>query len=286
MSAKKFSLYRLFLYTALSALALSVLFPVLWVLFASLKTPGEFYGHPFSLPTTFHFQNFTDAWERADMGAYFLNSVTVTALALLILLLVALPASYVLARFRFRFRTFFKTLFMAGLFINVSYLVVPIFLMLVDINSLIGSPILLNNHAVLATVYAATALPFTVYLLSGFFADLPRELEEAAYVDGAGSFRTMVTIMTPLARPAVITVILFNFLAFWNEYIIAITLMTDDRAKTLPVGLFNLMKAQNAGAQYGQLYAGLVIVMLPTLILYILLQKKITEGLSLGGVKG
>ena len=92
--------------------------------------------------------------------------------------------------------------------------------------------------------------------------------------------------MAPMARPAIITVVLFNFLSFWNEYIIAITLMTDEAAKTLPVGLMNLMKAQNAAAQYGKMYAGLVIVMLPTLILYILLQKKLTEGLSIGGVKG
>ena len=95
----------------------------------------------------------------------------------------------------------------------------------------------------------------------------------------------MVCIMVPQARPALITVLLFNFLSFWNEYIIAITLMTDDSAKTLPVGLMNLMKAQNAAAKYGQMYAGLVIVMLPTLILYILVQKKLTQGLSLGGVK-
>ena len=92
--------------------------------------------------------------------------------------------------------------------------------------------------------------------------------------------------MSPMARPAIITVILFNFLSFWNEYIIAITLMTDETAKTLPVGLMNLMKAQNAAAQYGKMYAGLVIVMLPTLLLYILLQKKLTEGLSIGGIKG
>ncbi len=90
-----------------------------------------------------------------------------------------------------------------------------------------------------------------------------------------------------MARPSIITVILFNFLSFWNEYIIAITLLTDPKGgKTLPVGLMNLMKAQNAAAQYGKMYAGLVIVMLPTLVLYILLQKKLTEGLSIGGVKG
>ena len=274
------------MYLTLMLIAVSILVPVAWVVFASLKENHEFYENPWKLPSGLNFQNFRDAWDSAHMGSYFLNSVIVTALSLLILLITAIPASYALSRFSFKGRGFIKGLFMAGLFINVSYLVIPIFLMLVDINSFIGSPILLNNHFVLAIVYAATALPFTVYLLSGYFSSLPREYEESAYVDGASNLRTMVFIMAPMARPAIITVILFNFLSFWNEYIIAITLMTDEAAKTLPVGLMNLMKAQNAAAQYGKMYAGLVIVMLPTLILYILLQKKLTEGLSIGGVKG
>ena len=96
----------------------------------------------------------------------------------------------------------------------------------------------------------------------------------------------MVKIIMPMAKPSIITVILFNFLSFWNEYIISMTLLTDDAFKTLPVGLMNLMKAQNAAAQYGQMYAGLVIVMLPTLILYILVQKKLTQGMTVGGLKG
>jgi len=267
-------------------MAVSVLVPVIWVMTASVKEDGDFYGDPWRFPSSLDLENFAEAWESAHMGSYFLNSVTVTALSLLILLVTAIPAAYALSRFSFRGRGFIRTLFMAGLFINVSYLVVPVFLMLVDVNSLIGAPVLLNNHIVLSIIYAATALPFTVYLLSGYFASLPREYEESAYVDGASHPRTMLFVMAPMARPAIITVILFNFLSFWNEYIIAITLMTDDAAKTLPVGLMNLMKAQNAAAQYGRMYAGLVIVMLPTLFLYILVQKKLTEGLSIGGVKG
>ncbi len=156
---------------------------------------------------------------------------------------------------------------------------------MVDAGNLVGTPIFLNNRFVLALVYASTALPFTIYLLSGYFQTLPKEYEEAAYVDGSGYMQTMIRVMIPMARPSVITVILFNFLSFWNEYIIAITLMTQDWAKTLPVGLMNLMKAQNAAAQYGQMYAGLVIVMLPTLILYILVQKKLTQGMNVGGLK-
>jgi N-acetylglucosamine transport system permease protein len=122
--------------------------------------------------------------------------------------------------------------------------------------------------------------------LSGYFVTIPRTYEEAAYIDGSGYFRTMIKVILPMARPSIITVILFNFLSFWNEYIIAITMLTDPKgAKTLPVGLMNLMKAQNAAAQYGRMYAGLVLVMLPTLILYIIVQKKLTQGMTLGGLK-
>lgn len=131
-----------------------------------------------------------------------------------------------------------------------------------------------------------TALPFTIYLLSGYFKTLARDYEEAAYVDGAGYFRTMVQIIIPMAKPSIVTVILFNFLAFWNEYIISMTLLTKPELKTLPVGLMNLMAAQRSAVQYGKMYAGLVIVMLPTLILYMCVQKKLTQGMTVGGLKG
>ena len=145
----------------------------------------------------------------------------------------------------------------------------------------------LNNLFVLALVYASTALPFTIYLLSGYFVTLPHDFEEAAYIDGAGFFQTMWKIIFPMAKPSIITVILFNFLSFWNEYIISMTLMNGmDAPKTLPVGLLNLMQAQQSAAQYGMMYAGLVMVMLPTLILYIFVQKQLTQGMTVGGIKG
>lgn len=283
-------LIKFFLYLVLIALAVSILVPVVWVFIASVKQNSEFYGSPWVLPARLQFGNFADAWQKADMGSYMLNSAIVTAVALLLLIVIALPASYALARFRFRGRGVYNTLFMAGLFINVNYIVVPIFLMLNDgdrkIRALFGHPFFLNNLFVLALVYASTALPFTIYLLSGYFKGLARDYEEAAYVDGAGYFYTMVRIMIPMARPSVVTVILFNFLAFWNEYIISMTLLTNSGLKTLPVGLMNLMAAQKAAVNYGQMYAGLVIVMLPTLLLYICVQKKLTQGMTIGGLKG
>lgn len=283
--------YKIFIYVVLITLAVVILVPVAWVFLASIKQNSEFYGNPWTLPAGFYFQNFVDAWNKARMGEFMMNSVLTTAMALGILLAVALPAAYCLSRFQFRGRRLLNTCFMAGLFINANYIVVPIFLMLVDgdkaLRGLFGSGFFLNNIVVLALVYASTALPFTIYLLSGYFTTLPHDFEEAAYIDGAGYGRTMVQIIFPMAKPSIITVILFNFLSFWNEYIIAMTLLSDPKGtKTLPVGLMNLTQAQQAKAEFGMLYAGLVLVMLPTLILYIAVQKKLTQGMTVGGLKG
>ncbi len=284
-------IYRALIYFILIVLAVCVIVPVAWVFMASIKQNSEFYGNPWTLPQGFYWQNFANAWNAANMGSYMLNSVVVTLLALAILLVVALPAAYCLSRFKFVGSKFLNTAFMAGLFINVNYIVVPIFLMLKDgdvaLKNMFGSGFLLNNVFVLALVYAATGLPFTIYLLSGYFATLPHDFEEAAYIDGAGYGTTMVRIIFPMAQPSIITIIMFNFLGYWNEYIISMTLLSSSKGpKTLPVGLLNLMQAQQSKAEYGIMYAGLVLVMLPTLILYMCVQKKMTQGMTVGGLKG
>ena len=159
-------LYKAFIYVVLATLAILIIVPVAWVFMASIKENSEFYGNPWSLPAGLHWQNFAEAWTQARMGDYMLSSVVVTALALAILLVVALPAAYVLSRFKFKGRRFLNVCFMGGLFINVNYIVVPIFLMLVDgdkfLKSIFGTGFLLNNLVVLALVYAATALPLSL----------------------------------------------------------------------------------------------------------------------------
>lgn len=283
-------LSKFFIYLPLVALLITIVVPVFWVFMASIKENSEFYRNPWALPAGVHWENFVEAWTTANMGSYMLNSVIVTALALVLLVVLSLPASYVLSRFKFVGSKFWNVLFMAGLFINVNYIVVPIFLKLNDADIFLrkmgSEPFFLNNIFVLAVVYASTALPFTIYLLSGYFKSLAKDYEEAAYVDGAGYFRTMIQVIIPMAKPSIVTVLLFNFLSFWNEYIISMTLLTKPELKTLPVGLMNLMAAQKSAVEYGRMYAGLVIVMLPVLIFYMCVQKQLTEGMTVGGLKG
>jgi N-acetylglucosamine transport system permease protein len=272
-----------------AAIALGIAVPVVWVLLASLKEKGEFYGSPWTLPQGFHIQNYVDAFVNAHMGEYFLTSVFVTALALVFVLVVSVPAAYVIARFDFRGRRIVEVALLAGLFVNVNYIVVPIFLMLVGwdktLKEMLPGGFFIDNPVVLSLVYAATSIPFTVYLLTAYFRAIPTDYEEAAALDGASRLRVMTAVMVPMARPAVTTVILFNFLAYWNDFIISLTLMPGDR-KTLQVGLLNLFTAQKAAANYGRLYAGMVIVIVPVLIVYAFIQRRLIEGMTAGGVKG
>ncbi|WP_229070676.1 carbohydrate ABC transporter permease [Actinoplanes sp. DH11] len=273
----------------LTVIALLIVIPVGWVLVASLKTRSEFFGSPWTLPQGLHLQNYVDAFVTADMGRYFATSVLVTLLGLVLVLAVSVPAAYVVARYEFRGKGLVEMALLAGLFINVNYIVVPIFLMLVDwdraLIDLMPDGFFLDNPAMLALVYAATSIPFTIYLLSSYFRTIPGDFEEAALLDGASRFRIMTRVMVPMARPAVTTVILFNFLAYWNDFIIALTLLPGE-GKTLQVGLLNLMTAQKAAADYGRLYAGMVIVIVPVLLVYALIQRRLIEGMAAGGVKG
>lgn len=281
--------HRVAQHALILTLAASIVVPVVWVLLASMKGRGEFYGSPWTLPEGLRWQNFVEAFVDAHMGRYFLNSVLVTALALVLVLLVAVPAAYVIARVEFRGRRLVEIGLMAGLFINVNYIVVPIFLLLIGwdraLVDVVPDGMFIDSRPVLSLVYAATSIPFTVYLLSNYLRTIPVDYEEAATLDGASRLTTMLRVIVPMAKPAVTTVVLFNFLAYWNDFIIALTLLPGEE-KTLQVGLLNLMTAQRAAADYGRLYAGMVIVMVPVLLFYALIQKRLIEGIAAGGVKG
>jgi N-acetylglucosamine transport system permease protein len=198
------------------------------------------------------------------------------------------PCAYVIARYQFRGKALLEGLLLAGLFINVNYIVVPIFLMLLGwdrgLRGMFPNGFFVDNLVVLAIVYAATSVPFTVYLLTNYFRTIPAVYEEAATLDGSSRLRTMVSIMIPMARPAINTALLFNFLAFWNDFIISVTLIPGEH-KTLQVGLLNLFQAQRAAADYGRLYAGMVIVMVPVIIFYAIIQKRLLQTVGGGGIK-
>ncbi len=287
LQTKKFQTYKIFIYAALILFAISILIPIAWVFMASLKTETELMSNnPFALPAKMIWENFSKAWNKARMKDYLFSSVFVTGASLFWLLLFALPASYALARYKFFGQKFLNILFMAGLFININYIALPIFLMFFNLEKTLNlTQVFLNNRLVLSIVYAASSLPFTIYLLSSYFRTIPQDYEEAAAIDGSGYWQTMVRIMFPMAKPSIITVIMFQFLSFWNEYVLAFTFLNKENA-TLPVGVRFLMADSRSQSETGVMYAGLVIVMVPVLLFYIIVQKKILEGMTVGGLKG
>ena len=262
----------------LALFSLLVILPILWAFYSSFKTNTEYLTSAWALPSGLNWENYVNAIVKANMGDYFLTSIWVTALSLVILTVVTVPCSYVLSRFKFKLNKLISAFIMAGLFINANYLVVPIFLQLKN-----G---LLNNRLILCVVYAGSTLPFYIYLLSSFLGSIPKDYEEAATIDGCGYWRTMLNVIVPMAKPGLITVMMFGFMSYWNEYMLSLTLITDPMKRTLPVGLKNLMEIQKYATDWGAMFAGLVLVMVPTMVFYACVQKKLTSGIAMGGIKG
>jgi N-acetylglucosamine transport system permease protein len=270
---------------------LIVLLPIIWTFYTSFKTTTEFLDNPWALPKGINIENYKNALIKGNMVGYFKNSFVTTLMSLAFLLILAVPTAYVTARYKFKFSGAISLLFMAGLFVSQNYIVVPIFLMLNKFQRFLNQYVVFehleitNNLIVLSVVYAVCSLPFSIYLLSGFLRSIPKEYENAAKIDGCTYGQILSRIIVPMSKPALVTVIMFDFMEYWNEYIMAMTLLSEKKW-TVPIGLANLMEQQKFATDWGAMFAGMVIVMLPTMIFYAFVQKKLTEGISLGGLKG
>lgn len=277
--AMKTKISRVLLRALLFLSVLLVILPLIWTFISSLKNNNEISQYPLKLPGTLQWDNFARAWTNAKIGDNFLNSILVTAGSMLLSLALVIPASYALGRYSGKMLNPIRALFMAGMFIQKNYLVVPIFSLLLSFN-------LLNNRVALCIVYACTTLPFYIFLMSGFMQSIDKAYVEAAGIDGASNFQKMSTVVLPMCKPGLATMLMFSFMEYWNEYILALQIIRDDSKKTLPLGLKNIMEQAKYATDWGALFAAMVIVMLPTMIFYLCVQKKLTSGLSLGGLKG
>lgn len=250
-----------------------------WIVMSSLKTNQELFANVWALPAQAQWANYAKAWTNSSMGRYFLNSVAVTSATVLLAGLIAAMASYVLARFQFLGNRSLLLLFVAGLALPHQLIMVPIYLMFQRLD-------LLNSLSALTLMYVTLALPFSIFVLTGFFRTLPRELEEAAILDGASDYQVFFRVMLPLAAPGLYTVGIFNFLSVWNEYLFALFLLSDKAKMTVPVGIYHLRVTQGAAGDWGSMMAGLIIILVPTLIFYLLFQNRIVGGLTAGALKG
>jgi len=255
------------------------LFVILWQILASFKTNRELFLDVWALPSQLQFQNYVKAWTVVKMGAYFMNSIVVVGASVLLLLIISTPAAYALTRIPFRGVEFVTNFLIGGMGIPVQMLFIPLFGTLSRLH-------LADTRTGLILVYTSLSLPFTIFLLTGFFRSLPSELEEAAAIDGASPLVTFVRIMLPLASPGVIGAAIFNFIMLWNEYMLALIFISDDSKRTISLGLYALSNSMQYTGDWVGLFAGVVIVMVPTILLFILLSQWLISSITLGAVKG
>jgi ABC-type glycerol-3-phosphate transport system permease component len=253
-------------------------FAFIWIFISSLKTNREFFANTwgtFKLP---QFSNYTKVWFNYNLGANFLNSVLLVAVSVVGILAVSAPAAYVLARINFPCHRLVERFFILGLGIPYQLLLVPLFFILFQIG-------LVDSLWGLALIYIALSLPFTIYLLIGFFKTLPHELEEAAYIDGCSPMKTFRKIMLPLGQSGIISAAIFNFVGLWNEFLLANTFIQTQDKFTLSLGLYGMQGSMTYTGDWVSLFAGFTVVIIPTLVIYIVLSRRIIEGLTLGAVK-
>lgn len=237
---------------------------------------------------TYGLQNYSFAWKTARMGDYVTNSLFVSVLTVGITTVLASMAAYALSRLEFRGRSAVLYGFLGALVIPAQLYIVPLFLMIQGWEFTIGGIHFnfMDSRLGLSLIYAAGGLPFTIFLLTGFYRTLPTELGESAAIDGCSEWRVFTDIYFPLATPGIATAAIFQFLRVWNEYQFALVFLTNDKLKTLPVGLYNLSVSQQYAANWPALFAGVTILCLPTFIIFVILQERIVAGLTLGAVKG
>ncbi len=281
--------------------------PLAWVLVSALRSAREFIDNPFGLPWLLTGapegapdpaaavrENFAEAWVESNFSTYFINSVIVTAVSLFFILLISSMAAYVLARFRFRGNRLLFLFFISGLMIPAQLLLVPLFFQYTTWSEW-GSALLrpfgltfqLHDSLFgLIVLYIALSLPFTILVLTGFFRSLPGTLREAAILDGCSEARVFWSIMLPMARPGLVSAAIFNFLGLWNEYLFALVFVSSEAKKTLPLGLASVSMQAQYKTDFALMFAGLVIVIVPTLLVYIVLQRQLTRGITVGALKG
>jgi N-acetylglucosamine transport system permease protein len=283
-SRRRFSLPGSAAFLALAGYAVWLVIPMVWVALSSFKGDTAIFRDALALPDPRHLavDNYPHAWVGGRFGDYFLNSLGVTAASVALILALGSMAAYVLSRFRHPMNRLVSALFLAGLTLPAQLAIVPLFFEM-------RAAGLLNSRTGLILVYTANGLPFAVFVLAGFFRSLPRSLHEAALVDGCGEFSAFWRVMLPLARPGLVTVAIFQFIGIWKEYFYAFMLVGGDTggaARTLPLGLANLSITAEYHTEYGKLFAGILIVMLPILVVYVLLQRQIVRGIAAGALKG
>lgn len=263
-------LIALSLYTVYSA------GPFAWVAVMSLRTTSEISADPYALPKHFHWDKYATAWTTSHYGTYFWNSATVVMAAVAILTIIGSMAAHCLARYRFRGNRLIYFVIFSAIIFPPQVIIISLFQVLVEYG-------LFNTRTGLTLVYISIQLPLTMYLLEGFFAQIPQDLFDAAKIDGCSDFSTFWRLTLPVGLPAISTTIILNFISLWNEFLFAVVLITDEEKRTLPLGIQRFMGDQMQ--DIGMISTGLMIAIIPVIVIYVLFSEKLIRGMTAGAVK-
>ncbi|MGH2698684.1 MAG: carbohydrate ABC transporter permease [Actinomycetota bacterium] len=268
---------KVLLYGALILYSLGTLYPLFLMVMSSFKSTTEIFDNPFSLPAAPSLDAYERAWSIGHLSDYFLNSVIVTMASVAIILVVGSLAAYPIGRYDFKGRNVLYVYFLSGLMLPIKLGIVPIFFLMKTLG-------LYDTRLSLILIYAASGMPFTIFVLSGFFRTLPKDLEDAARIDGANEWHIYWRIMLPLIRPALATVAIFNFIPLWNDFFFPLILIQTDELKTIPAGIVSFFGTYQT--DWAMIFAGLTIGSVPLILLFLFASKHIIKGLTAGAVKG
>ena len=274
---------QVFYQVLLIGTSLIVLYPVLWVVKMALTPSQAFSMDPWPIPNVVSFDNFWDVIQTTDskgnwlFGQQLFNSVIISAITSVIGIVLSCTAGYAMSRFTFPGRDTGMSLFLITQMFPGVVMAIPLYILMDELG-------LLNSIWGLALAYASTAIPFCTWNLKGYFDTIPKELEEAARMDGASQWVIFTQIVLPLSKPALAVTGLFSFMTAWNEFILAATFLSDETAFTLPVLLQSYVG--DFGTEWGKFAAGAIIASTPVMILFFVLQRHLVEGLTAGSVKG
>ena len=250
--------------------------PFLWVASMSLRTTAEILASPYALPSKVHWEKFPEAWINSNYGTYFWNSAITVVSAVVILTVIGAMVAHGLARYRFRGARLIRFAILSGMVLPPQLLILSLFQILLGYglyNSLLG----------LILVYVAAHLGMTVYILEGFFAQIPQDLFDAARMDGYGDLDIFWRITLPIGLPALFTAVTLNFIILWNEFLFAVVFLTDDEKRTLPLGIMHFMGSHQLDV--GMVATGLMIAIAPVLLLYALFSETMIRGMTAGAVR-
>lgn len=251
--------------------------PIVWAFLSSFKTYAEINSSAMSLPKSLNLQNYKDAFKYAPIGKYFLNSVIIVGVSVLVTVTFVAMCAYVVSRFDFKLKVVLVLLISASLMLPAQAISQPLF----SIFKAVG---LFDTKTALIIVYSAMGIPMSFFVMVSYYGTISTALEESAYIDGATFLKTFWHIILPLAKPGLVTIALLQFINTWNEFYFALMLTSGDTARTIPIAL-NYYLGTFAN-NYSALFAAVVMTVLPTIVIFVVLQKQVLESLTVGAVKG